>query len=108
MATTAQPTAVFSEQPTALAEVLRDIAAALNGTLDLAEVLDYLPNNNLPPALIEPNMFAQVIANLISNVISYMPYGGLITVSTRMRTFDRQEWITVMVQDTGHGISATD
>ncbi len=70
--------------------------------------LDYLPNNSLPLALAEPGMLMQVITNLMSNAINYTPPGGLITIMTGMRTHDRQEWVTVTVQDTGPGINATD
>ena len=44
MATFSQPTAASSEHPTVLAEAFRDIAAALNSTLDLDEVLDLILN----------------------------------------------------------------
>jgi len=70
--------------------------------------LDYLPNDNLPAALAEPSMFAQIITNLMSNAINYTPPHGIITIMTGLRTHDQQEWVTVTVQDTGPGISATD
>jgi PAS domain S-box-containing protein len=44
MAIFPQPTTAPSDQPAALAAVLRDIAAALNSTLDLDEVLDLILN----------------------------------------------------------------
>jgi PAS domain S-box-containing protein len=70
--------------------------------------LDYLPNNSLPAALVEPSMFAQVITNLMSNAINYTSHGGFVTIITGMRTYDQKEWVTVTVQDTGPGISAAD
>jgi len=70
--------------------------------------LDYLPNTDLPSALTESGMLAQVMTNLLSNAINYTPPGGLVTISTSQRTSDQQEWVTVSVQDTGPGISATD
>jgi PAS domain S-box-containing protein len=70
--------------------------------------LDYLPNNNLPLALAEPSMFAQLISNLMSNAINYTPPNGIITIMTGLRTSEQREWVTVTVQDTGPGISVTD
>ncbi|HSD85275.1 MAG TPA: sensor histidine kinase, partial [Anaerolineae bacterium] len=70
--------------------------------------LDYLPKADLPLALAEAGMLAQAITNLLSNAINYTPPGGLVTISTDLRTFDRQEWITVSVQDTGPGIADAD
>jgi signal transduction histidine kinase len=45
---------------------------------------------------------------LMSNAINYTPPGGIITITTGMRTHDQQEWVTLTVQDTGPGISAAD
>jgi signal transduction histidine kinase len=70
--------------------------------------LDYLSNNPLPSALGDAGMFAQGITNLMSDALDYTPHAGLITISTGMRAFDRQEWITVTVQDTRPGISEAD
>ena len=70
--------------------------------------LDYLPRLDLPPALTEASMLVQVISNLMANAINYTPSGGVVTISTGLRTDDRQEWITITVQDTGPGISDAD
>jgi PAS domain S-box-containing protein len=88
-----------------IAEIIADRSdlAARHGL-----ALDYLPNNNLPAALAEPGMFAQIITNLMSNAINYTPSGGLITIITGLRMHDQREWVTVTVQDSGPGISAAD
>lgn len=88
------------------------IAQMITDRADLAArhglSLDYLPKLDLPPALTEASMFVQVISNLMSNAINYTPSGGVVTISTGVRSDDRQEWITITVQDTGPGISDTD
>jgi PAS domain S-box-containing protein len=88
------------------------IAQMITDRADLAArhglSLDYLPRLDLPPALTEASMFVQVISNLMANAINYTPGGGVVTLSTGMRQDDRQEWITITVQDTGPGISDTD
>ena len=104
-----QRTAPLHNTPTDLHPL---IAQIITDRSDLAArhglSLDYLPNNNLSPALTEPSMFAQVISNLMSNAINYTPSGGVVTILTGLRTDDQQEWVTVTVQDTGPGISAVD
>ena len=62
----------------------------------------------MPLALAEATMFTQVISNLMANAINYTPGGGVVTLSTGMRLDNRQEWITISVQDTGPGISDAD
>lgn len=88
-----------------IAEIIADRSdlAARHGL-----TLDYLPKNNLPRALAEPGMFTQIITNLMSNAINYTPAPGIITILTGLRAPDRQEWITVTVQDSGPGISEAD
>jgi len=44
----------------------------------------------------------------MSNAINYTLPGGIITITTGMRTHDQREWVTLTVQDTGPGISAAD
>ncbi len=88
------------------------IASMITDRADLAArqglSLDYLPKFDLPPALAEASMLAQVISNLMANAINYTPGGGVVTISTGLRTDDQEEWITITVQDTGPGISDTD
>jgi PAS domain S-box-containing protein len=88
------------------------IAQMITDRADLAArhglSLDYLPKLDLPPALAEATMFTQVISNLMANAINYTPGGGVVTLSTGMRLDNRQEWITISVQDTGPGISDAD
>ena len=60
---------------------------------------------DLPPALIDPQRFTQVMSNLTTNAMTYTPAGGLITLSTAVRQHAGNDWITFTVRDTGLGIS---
>ena len=60
---------------------------------------------DLPPALIDPQRFTQIMSNLTTNAMIYTPAGGLITASTAVRQHAGNDWITFTVRDTGLGIS---
>ncbi len=67
--------------------------------------LDYQPEPDLPLALADSTLIAQVISNLMENALNYTPRGGRITFRTAARRHEEQDWITFAVQDTGPGIS---
>ncbi len=60
---------------------------------------------NLPDAHTDPNRYAQVLTNLVSNANKYTPPGGAITVSI---TLDDQGMLRTTVTDTGIGIAPED
>jgi signal transduction histidine kinase len=55
-------------------------------------------------ALIDPARVTQVLSNLMTNAINYTPSGGLVTISTAVRSQAETPWVTVTVRDTGNGI----
>jgi PAS domain S-box-containing protein len=71
-------------------------------------LIDYHSDSPLPPAQADPALLNQVVSNLLTNAINYTPEGGLITVTAAARQRDEQPWVTITVQDTGPGISASD
>jgi PAS domain S-box-containing protein len=71
-------------------------------------LIDYRSESQLAFAQADPAMLGQVISNLLTNAINYTPAGGLITVSTAAQQRDDQTWITLLIQDTGPGISNVD
>ena len=63
---------------------------------------------DLPLALVDPNLIAQVISNLLENALSYTPRGGRVTCATAVRAEADQNWITLTVRDTGPGLAPED
>lgn len=57
-----------------------------------------------PEAYADHNMVNLVMRNLMSNAIKFTPNGGAIVI----RAFDTGEYVTIEVEDTGIGISASD
>lgn len=61
--------------------------------------------NPTPPLYCQPNALQQVWTNLIANAIDAFPeQHGHLTVTTGIETDNEHRWITVSVQDNGHGI----
>jgi signal transduction histidine kinase len=75
----------------------RVASAELSETLDLAD--------DLPPIRGDERKTKQVLLNLITNAVKFTPAGGRITITGR---FDPQEGLSIMVADTGIGISDGD
>jgi signal transduction histidine kinase len=61
-------------------------------------------DEELPSVLADEKMISQVIANLMTNAMHYTPPGGEIVITTRQEHGDDQEWVTLIVEDTGLGI----
>ncbi|MBI5564828.1 MAG: GAF domain-containing protein [Chloroflexi bacterium] len=65
---------------------------------------------DLPAVLIDPDLFTQVMSNLLGNAINYTPSGGVITIRTDVVFAEDApgRWVTVSIKDTGPGITAAD
>jgi signal transduction histidine kinase/putative methionine-R-sulfoxide reductase with GAF domain len=63
-------------------------------------------DHSLPMITIDPNQIKQVLLNLFHNAILAMPSGGSITLKTKRETRGNQNWLRVLVCDTGEGIAA--
>lgn len=60
----------------------------------------------LPPAMVDGDRIAQVLANLLGNALRYTPEGGTITVKATHHVADQR--LAVSVADTGPGIAQAD
>jgi len=58
-------------------------------------------DENLPSVTGDPAQLNQVLINLVVNAIHAMPEGGILTIKTTVK----QDSISMLVQDTGQGIS---
>lgn len=64
----------------------------------------FLPS--LPLVQIRPDLFTQIILNLILNAIDAMPRGGQLTITTALAEQATPTQVLVMIHDTGVGIPA--
>jgi signal transduction histidine kinase len=56
---------------------------------------------SLPPIAIDARLMGRVLANLVSNAVSYSPNGSVVVVATR----GGERSVTVTVNDSGPGIA---
>lgn len=57
---------------------------------------------SLPPVMADFGQLQQVFVNLVVNAVQAMPGGGKLTIHTSL---DKDGWVEVAVEDTGHGIA---
>ncbi len=60
---------------------------------------------------LDANRFRQVLLNIIMNAVEAMPYGGLLSVTTEIRSFlakSDETYVFIIIQDTGMGIAKED
>jgi signal transduction histidine kinase len=65
--------------------------------------VNFEPDGALPQILADPDRFAQVITNLVENAVRHGE--GTVLVSAAPRRIDDQEFVEVVVEDEGEGIS---
>ncbi|MCA9933119.1 MAG: GAF domain-containing protein, partial [Anaerolineales bacterium] len=70
--------------------------------------LDFHPQPEGTEALVDPQLFYQVLTNLLANAVNYTPSGGSIWLETATAVADRQRWVTISIIDNGPGISEED
>jgi signal transduction histidine kinase len=70
--------------------------------------LTYEPSSTSLSVLANPDLFSQVISNLLNNAFHYTPAGGAVTVTCAVAQDQARDWAVVSVRDTGPGISAVD
>lgn len=90
--------------PTNISEIVR---ASVESARPAAEAKDLVLGVEMPSHLrimVDPQRFAQVVDNLVSNAVKYTPAGGRVEVS--LAGYD--DHIELAVVDTGIGIDPTD
>jgi signal transduction histidine kinase len=90
--------------PTNICEI---VGASVESARPAAEDKDLALSANLPPRLrimVDPQRFAQVVDNLVSNAVKYTPSGG--NVSVTLAGYD--DHVELAVADTGIGIDPAD
>jgi signal transduction histidine kinase len=96
-------------EPTDLAQLVRDAAAASRAQADAAEVTIAveLPSD-LPPLPLDPARMRQVLLNLIANAMRYTPGGGTLFIRCGITASDGRKEVVLEVEDTGPGIAPED
>jgi two-component system phosphate regulon sensor histidine kinase PhoR len=87
---------------THIEELVANIVEGLQPLADQQRVTIKFEKPNLPEVPVEPNLYNQIINNLLSNALHYTPEGGTITVSVEKNEAGYQ----LNVADTGIGIPA--
>jgi signal transduction histidine kinase len=90
----------FHTSPTDVAERVSLIAS----TFGHGNPIDVDVPPDLPPAFVDGDRLAQVLANLISNAVKFSPSGSAILVSAH----DRGDELELVVSDHGSGMSETE
>jgi signal transduction histidine kinase len=90
-------------QPVELGEVLRGVVSQTLPRAEASRVhVDLRVRPDLPPVIGNPDLLAQVFANLMTNAREAMPDGGQLRLGADLASDGR---IEVSVEDTGVGIS---
>ncbi|MEW6535868.1 MAG: ATP-binding protein [Candidatus Auribacterota bacterium] len=61
-------------------------------------------DRDLPDILCDENQLKQAVVNIMMNSVGAMPEGGMITVVSERITVNSEDWIQIVIQDTGSGI----
>jgi signal transduction histidine kinase len=72
--------------------------------------LDISLSDEYPPVAGDSKQLAQVVLNLLLNAVEAMPQGGTLTISSAVKVNpdNRQEFLQLVIKDTGHGIPEKD
>jgi PAS domain S-box-containing protein len=92
--------------PTDIGTVIDEVIGQMHAESQKKHVTVYprIAQANIPQVTVDPQRFAEVIRNLVSNAIKYNVTNGMVTVNAE-RT---QQGVRIRVTDTGIGISSGD
>jgi signal transduction histidine kinase len=91
-------------EPVDVAKLVQDTVSGLQGNADIKGLTLTLQTENLIPAQVDGRRVGQIITNLVCNAIRYTEQGE-VYVKARMLREDGRLSMSLMVADTGVGIS---
>ncbi len=92
-----------------LNEIVDDVLALTKHFIHTSGVqLDAVFEKELPWVSVDSNQMKQVFLNLIHNAVQAMPAGGSLHIKTVRQSKDGTDWATVVIRDSGIGISPRD
>ena len=108
-------------QPTSvdINTLIVDTVKLLQPTIGELVSIDFVPGEDVAPALVDASQLATAILNLALNARDAMPNGGQLRIETanvelqdsRIRAYDGPaagQYVMISIGDTGHGIAADD
>ncbi|HHH41356.1 MAG TPA: PAS domain S-box protein, partial [Chloroflexi bacterium] len=92
-------------EPLDLNEVVMQMADQHRYTAEKAGItLEEVLSTSLPLVEADRDQIEQALHRLLTNALQYTPQGGRITLRTATVEREGKTWVTVAVEDTGHGI----
>ncbi len=92
-------------EPLDLNEVVMQMADQHRYTAEKEGItLEEVLSTSLPPVEADRDQIEQALHRLLTNALQYTPQGGRITLRTATVERGGKTWVTVAVEDTGHGI----
>jgi signal transduction histidine kinase len=93
-------------RPTSLAEAIQDVVDFFEPTARRSniDVKCYLPAN-LPPVVLDRELFKQALLNLLLNAQQAMPQGGQVTIQAAVEQRGEHDEVCLSVIDTGKGMA---
>ena len=70
--------------------------------------LETAVGSELPRVLGDETRLSQVLLNLVVNAVQAMPAGGVCRIAVSRRRYEGRDWVEIVVQDTGAGITRQD
>jgi two-component system NtrC family sensor kinase len=91
--------------PTDLNDLITDVIALVRHLAHTGGVEIHNDfGSDLPEVRVDRNQIKQVLLNLVHNALQSMPQGGRLQLVTRKDSREENEYVTIMVKDTGQGI----
>jgi signal transduction histidine kinase len=102
----------ISAEPTPMDAVVMRMVDFLAPTARQRNIeIKWFPAPDLPPVLVDRDLFEQCLLNLMLNAEQAMPEGGTLTLLARIETNpcavpdgEHERWVCLDLIDTGHGI----
>lgn len=95
--------------PTDIAPIIRDVLKEQAVDAEQKNVsVRFSEQPKVPPLVVDPKKFREIIQNLVSNAIKYNRKNGNVTISVESKIKNQESWVVIAVADSGMGIPKKD